>query len=509
MNDNLPFAASLFVVIALIFLNAFFVAAQFSILNSHSTKMKMANGKKSRRERAAIWLIGKLDLSLSATQLGITTTSLLLGWYAITIFSQWFIGLFSYLGVSSSEYFAIPLALVLACVVIVFFHTILGELVAKSLAIRYPEQTLQLLSGTIVFFTQITRPVLFLITGGANLLLRLFKTSIPAKSERFHSVSELSLLVSQSTESGVIDKDEEKMLRGVFGFSDTVAREVMTPRTDLVAVDVAATFAEIIDSIVETGLSRFPVKDGEIDNILGVLLAKDVLAFVPEVGSSRTDNFSVRRIMREPYFIPGTKPVDDLLNEFKHRKIHMAIVLDEHGGVDGVVTLEDVIEEIVGDIFDESDVSEQAIVVEQNGDVIVDGGTLVSDLNERFSLTIPEGDYDTIAGFVFSSLGRMTKVGDQILISGSGMVQVNGPAPMSVLERASGDNAEHGNAHSSGGLDDEAVADPPNALITVEKVESHRIESVRLKQFEYGEDPETDSSEPASQEKGIVSDGDV
>jgi len=272
------------------------------------------------------------------------------------------------------------------------------------------------------------------------------------------------------------------MLRGIFGFSDTIAREIMTPRTDLVAISRNASFDEVMSCVAETGLSRFPVKGEEIDNIVGLLLVKDLFRFIPQRPGEAVQGFSVAGLMREPFFIPGTKPIDELLNEFKRRKVHMAVVLDEHGGVDGVVTLEDVIEEIVGDIYDESDEPAHDLVVEENGDVIVDGGMLVADLNDRFSFAIPEGDYDTIAGFIFTSLGRMTKVGDQIVISTSGAVHTNGADaalnPAEITAEGAQDAAESGNGRAD---HDEANADLPKSVITVEKVESNRIEMVRLK----------------------------
>jgi CBS domain containing-hemolysin-like protein len=490
MDDQTPQLVNLLVVAVLILANGFFVAAEFATLGSSSAKLKAAEEREKSGTITGIWLVGKLDVVLASTQLGITVCTLLLGWFGIRAFAQSFERAFMFYGLALDHAVYHPLSVILSLILVALLHVIFAELVIKSVALRYPEQTLRLLSGPMVIVAQLFRPFLFVITGCGNWILKLAGTSIPAKFDRCPSVSELSLLVSQSREDGVFGKEEEKMLRGVFGFSDTIAREIMTPRTDLVAVSVNASYAEVVQTIVETGLSRFPVKGEEIDNIVGVLLVKDLFGPIPEGQIEAVKNFSLARVMREPYFIPGTKPIDDLLSEFKRRKTHMAIVLDEHGGVDGLVTLEDVIEEIVGDIFDESDETEHSIVVEENGDVLVDGGTLVADLNERFSLAIPEGDYDTIAGFIFTSLGRMTKVGDQILISSSGTVQVNG----SDSTHGNNETTQESVPNSTEGAEEESAAENPNelpnALITVEKVESNRIETVRLKTMPVAEHPE-------------------
>lgn len=478
MDEQLPGLGRLAVIFCLVVLNGLFVAVEYAILGSRlSGKLRSVDERELRGGRRAIWLLGKLDLSLPATQLGITTTSLLLGWIGVVTFKEYFAALLAWSGISLSKEHLSFLAVAAAVVFIVFIHVIFGELLAKAAAIRYPERIIRSLSLPIFVFAQILRPVIALHTKVANTILHLFGTSIPSKWERSHSVAELSLLVEQSTEGGVIDEDEENMLHGVFGFSDTVAREVMTPRTDLVAIDLNSCFEDVLQVAIESGFSRFPVKDGEIDNILGIFLAKDLFQCVSQ---SEGKDFNVKALMRKPFFIPGTKPIDDLLNEFKRRKEHMAIVLDEHGGVDGLVTLEDLIEEIVGDIFDESDVREYAITIEESGDVVIDGGMLVADVNAELSLSIPEGDYDTIAGFILTSLGRLTQEGDTLFITQSGAVlaqRSQGEDGALGLERV---NVEGGGNGSNGCSSGDQTEDPFTLKVIVEKVDIHRIELVRV-----------------------------
>jgi CBS domain containing-hemolysin-like protein len=248
----------------------------------------------------------------------------------------------------------------------------------------------------------------------------------------------------------------------------------MTPRTDLVIIPHDSTFDQVLSVVTKSGFSRFPViGDGGVDDILGIVLARDLLAFTPEYLASGGRHFDLRRLLRECYFIPGTKPIDDLLNELKRRKIHMAIVLDEHGGVDGAVTLEDLIEEIVGDIYDESDIADKEVVFEEGGDALIDGGLLVADVNERFSLTIPEGDYDTIAGFIFSTLGRMSVTGDKIVLVKQGVVSIN-DVPIDGVTKD--DTPEQPEEPRNGVAEDS----PTVTELTVERVSGNRIETVRI-----------------------------
>jgi CBS domain containing-hemolysin-like protein len=255
--------------------------------------------------------------------------------------------------------------------------------------------------------------------------------------------------------------------------------------------------------LAQSRFSRYPVVGESVDNVLGLLLIRDLVPYLLKVrGTGDGSAFDIRRVMREPYFVPGTKKIDDLLNEFKKRKVHLAIVVDEHGGVDGVVTLEDLIEEIVGEIFDESDIPEKDIVIEENGNIVVDGGVLVSDINSRFQLSIPEGDYDTIAGFIYTSLGRIPRQGDQILIEESGVTHVNGEG---AKEKQSATTVE-GEERSEAGAGEESAEEEsaPKALITVENVTGRRIDRVRLKPYLMDESFEPALKGPTSQTKGSI-----
>lgn len=468
----------IFVIILLVLANGFFVAAEFAIVRSHPVKFK-GDDEKRFGSKSALWLMENLELSLSSTQLGITVASLLLGWYAQGTLENLFLAILLQFGVDLAGKIATTSSTIFAIGIAIYLHVVIGELVAKSLAVRYPEETLRVLATPTVWFTKFCRPLIFLLQASASALLSAVGLSRVATMEKAHSSLELAGLISQSSDQGVLDEEEKEMLHGIIGFSETIAREVMTPRTALITVSKDASFDEVVDAIVKSGFSRLPVTGESVDHILGIVLSKDVLAESARV--KRTgEPFDLRRVMREPYFIPGTKPIDSLLREFKSRKIHIAIVLDEHGGVDGVVTLEDLLEEIVGDIFDESDTLERDIVVEESGDILVDGGVLVADINEQFGLSIPEGDYDTVGGFVFSVLGRVPEVGDEIRLTSNGIPLVNGSSDEIPPASEAGDE----------GID----FDEPSSLIKVEKVDGNRVERLRIKEVSTDESPPSASS---------------
>lgn len=498
MEDPLLSLVNIVLVVFLVLLNGLFVAAEFAIVSSKRAKLNGEAHKNKFGWKSAVSVSDELELSLSSTQLGITIASLVLGWWGERSLANLFLNLFAHTSESYRQILSHGLATAIALIVVTFLHVVLGELAAKSIAIRYPEITLRILAPSLHLFTKICRPVLSFLNWCANKFLNLFGLNAVAESERVHTSSELAMLVTHSTERGELDKDEEEMLKGVFSFSNTVAREVMTPRTDMVAISASATLDQVISTLVNSGFSRLPVKGDTVDDIVGILLARDIFPYVQlQLGGLGHHKFDVRRIMREPYFIPETKPVDDLLNELKGRKVHMAIVLDEHGGVDGLVTLEDLVEEIFGEIFDESDVEEDEIVFERNGDMILDASILVSDLNAQFNLLIPEGDYDTLSGFMFTLLGRVPEVGDQIAICEGAKVLVNGVDPNVDVDPESQDiQQKNGSEEETSAVYAEELS--PIVILVVEDVANNRIEHVRLIRSNLGEKAETPEEEASS-----------
>lgn len=474
MEEALWLIIELGLVILLVLANGYFVAAEFAIVRSQPTKLRTPEWQGKFGVKASLRLIEEIDQSLSSTQLGITIASLMLGWWGEHVFQLLFINWFAALGEPLSFYLSHAVATACALVVITYLHVVLGELAAKSLAIRYPETTLRYLADGMLLFTRAFSPLLSVLNASANLFLRIFGITAQAESERALSGAEIAMLVTRSTAGGLLDKGEEEMIHGVFEFSQTVAREVMTPRTDLITIPVDASLEDVMSQIVTSGLSRFPVIEGRVDNVVGLLLARDVLPQMCEKILSGKVDFDLRKIMREPYFVPNTKPIDDLLSEFKKRKLHMAIVLDEHGGVDGVVTLEDLLEEIVGEIFDESDEAEVYIEVRDDGEILLDGSVPVDEINNRFPLQIPDGDYDTVAGFVMTTLGQVPEQGSRVFL-GNG--QAWSEQEYEQLHEPPEDQSLNGESTHEDDDEDEKEA---VAVITVSSVCDHRIEALQL-----------------------------
>ena len=300
-----------------------------------------------------------------------------------------------------------------AMVLAYFFVTLIGETWAKLLAARAPERMLmasaQLIRGYTLFFA----PMLWLMSRIARSFVSSTNPDPLSTARAAQSEEEIKLLVEEGAEEGVLEQEEKEMIHSIIEFTDKIARQVMIPRTEVDCVPVDATFEEVLSCAMKSGHSRLPVYEGTLDNVVGVIHAKDLLKAVMD---ERKDGV-LQRMMREPYFVPEAKKLDELLQEFRRSKSQIAIVVDEFGGTSGVVTVEDVLEEIVGEIQDEYDEDEEEPLahpdVEGTGG-LVDGRMTIDDVNEKLDLKLPEGDYDTIAGFVFSLFGRPPAPGESI-----------------------------------------------------------------------------------------------
>jgi len=302
---------------------------------------------------------------------------------------------------------------------ITFLHVVLGELTPKALALLYPETIGRWLAGPLLVFSVATNPFVRLLNASANVVLRLFGERAPSELERLHSAEELRMLVDQSQKGGLLDTGDARLLAGVFEFSEKNAREVMTPRTDIVALRAGDSPAEAADRIAATGLSRYPVYRESLDDVVGIVHAKDVLAALRTGGAAPT----IEPLLRPAHFVPGSREVEDVLADMKLGKTHMAIVLDEFGGTAGLVTMEDLLEEIVGQIEDEYSRPKRRSGPESAagplaGAALLPGSTELADANERCGLSLASEDYTTLGGFLFGRLGRLPKVGDRVKVRG-------------------------------------------------------------------------------------------
>jgi CBS domain containing-hemolysin-like protein len=313
----------------------------------------------------------------------------------------------------------LTLGATVALIIVTYLHVVFGELTPKAAALNHPEALAKWLAPPLLFFAWATTPFTYFLNRSSQVILRVLGQEKAGSEEAVHSPEEIRLLVEQSQESGQMQAGDADLIDAVFEFSEKNAREVMTPRTELVALPVEATLSEVLAIVQESGLSRYPVYDESIDNIIGVVLAKDLL----KVLAPRTnlDAFDLPSIMRPVHVIPGSREVEEVLADFKRLKVHIAIVLDEYGGTAGVVTMEDLLEEIVGEILDEYDTPEdaEAPLHARSGETQVPGSTHIGELNEHFGLSVPDEDYTTIGGYVFGVLGRLPVVGDRVTAGGA------------------------------------------------------------------------------------------
>lgn len=409
--SSFPVASGLLAVLLLVLANAFFVAAEFALVGARKTRLDEMARSGNRRAGLARRAIQHLDRYISATQLGITLASLGLGWIGEPALARLVQGAFASLPGTLATIATHTVAATVAFVCITMLHIILGELVPKALALLYPEMIGAWVAGPLLGFSWIMAIPIAILNGAANALLRLFHIPIPRERERLHSPEEIRMLVEQSQEGGSLQQQDARLLEGVFEFTEKTAQEVMTPRTQMAALASDLTVEEAADEVVSARRSRYPVYAGSIDDIVGIVHSKDILTAIRSDPQQRISD-----IMRPPLFVPGTREVEDVLADMKRIKVHMAIVLDEYGGTAGLVTMEDLLEEIVGQIYDEYDRPEP--VRPASGAPEVDGALPISDFNEEFEADLDDSEYTTLGGYVFGCIGRLPRVGDRVTARG-------------------------------------------------------------------------------------------
>ena len=400
-------------------LNAFFVAVEFALVRARRSRLEAMVNAGDHFARFALTATSRSNLTrvLSAGQLGITLASLGLGWVAERTLGQpiehWFTGLPIALEMSVR----VGIAAAIAMTVVTYLHVVFGELAPRALSLNYPEQFAKWLAPPILVFTWMVWPFIWVLNGSSNLFLRALGQRAVTEEESPHSPAELRLLVERASEGGLLPTSDAEIMAGVFEFSEKNAREVMTPRTEIVAIPVDATLDEAISVVEEAGRSRYPVYRDTIDDIVGMVHSKDLLRALRRTPAQ----FTLERIMRPVHVVPGSREVEEVLADFKRRKEHLAIVLDEFGGTAGMVTMEDLLEEIVGEILDEYDKSPVSTALDPSaaGARLLPGEAHIGEINHELDLTISEEDYTTVGGFVFGLLGRLPVVGDRVVGGGA------------------------------------------------------------------------------------------
>jgi len=391
-------------VAVLILLNAFFVAAEYGLVTARRTRIIELQHKGNRRARDVLRITGDPSRFIAAMQLGVTLTSLGIGALGEATLSREF-----------DKWMATALAIVLAYAILSFFHVVFGELVPKGAALGHAEGTALWVSAPVRAFIAVFRPAIWLLQKSTDAILHGFGLEPPGAERQVHSEAELRMLVSRSTAEGEIQEGERDLIEKVFVFGDKDVADVMVAKPDVSAVSIDLPPEEALAVVLDSPYTRYPVYRESLDDIVGVLHVRDLFSAIHDRGLT---GLELGSLLRPAYMIPETKDLASLLQEFRRTNSHFAVVIDEYGAMVGIATLEDLLEEIVGEIEDEFDVPEEP--VEQIGEdsFRVDGRFAIDDFNDRFGTELPAEDFHTVGGFVFGQLGRAPESGDDVSYDG-------------------------------------------------------------------------------------------
>ena len=411
------------------------MAAEFAFVKIRATQVD----RLEREGKAAAGMVrtatGKLDAYLAVCQLGITISSLGLGWLGEPAVATVIEPLFGLFGLP--EGLLHPVALAIAFGIITFLHVVFGELVPKTIAIQDAEGTSLFVAPFMRFFYYLLLPGIVLFNGTANLFTRLLGYPPASEGDDAHTEDEIRTLVRQSTGQGMLEQDEEQMVGAVFELNDKVAREIMVPRPDTVSLPADMDLRKLLSVAAAGNYTRYPVYEaGSPDRIVGAVHVKDVLRAIESEGGLDT-NLTARDLAREVLVVPENRPIDEILEDFQNQELQMAIVIDEWGSFEGLFTLEDIIEEIVGEIRDEFDEEEPAVRKLSDGSYSIDGRIPIGVVNEALGSEFESEDFDTIGGLVLGHLGRAPEVGDEVRLDGYLLCvdEVDGPRVAQVIAR--------------------------------------------------------------------------
>ncbi len=398
----------IFLIFALIVLNGFFSASEIALISLRKSRVRHLVKSGNAQARKVQKLQEEPERFLGTVQIGVTLVGTLAATIGGVIAAERIKPLLMEVPVDIVQKAAEPLAVGLIVTAITYVTLVIGELIPKSLALRYSEQIAFVTSTPLDMLSRVFKVILRVLAASNNLVLRFFKIAGPPESHLI-SEDEVKYLIREGRKSGVFEPSEEDLIHSVFRFTDTVVKEVMVPRTDIVAVEAEADIDDILRIMNEKGFSRLPVYSETIDNIIGVVYLKDILPV--HIGNGP---FRLEKVLRKPYIVPPNKNVSVLLKEMREKRIHLALVMDEYGGTDGLVTMEDLIEEIIGDIQDEQEKVLREIEEIAANRYIVDGKTDIGKVNDRVGVSLPEDEFETIGGFVLGLFGRLPVEGDQI-----------------------------------------------------------------------------------------------
>ena len=413
MGDQFTVIFNLFVIGLLLLSNGFFVASEFAIVKVRRTRIEQLVNEGNQTAQVVLDAIKEMDKYIASVQLGVTISSIGLGWVGEATLASIIEPLFNFLP-SMSKMFAVhSLSVSIAFALITFLHVVIGELVPKSIALEFTEKTALFIARPMRAITEVFNPFIWLLNGFGNVLLKLLNIPTAQKASKVHSTEELDMLVDASFDGGVLNETEKDMLHNVFKFSDLTAKQVMIPRTDMVCAPIDMSFDDLNNLAAQNQFTRYPVYNEDIDDITGFIHVKDLYLL-----SLKDEERPIEKIQRPIMMVPETMTLDKLVIEFKKRKMQLAVVIDEFGGTSGLISLEDVIEEIVGDVQDEFDEEEDVDIKEIAPNTYMANAMLrLDEMAEFFEMpenNFEDEDVDTIGGFVMKLLDRLAVVGDSV-----------------------------------------------------------------------------------------------
>jgi CBS domain containing-hemolysin-like protein len=390
----------LLAVAALLLLNAFFVAAEYGLVTARRTRITELRDQGNRRARAVLRITSNPNHFIAAMQLGVTLTSLAIGALGEPLFAH-----------ILDPIPATIVSVLLAFLLITYLHVVVGELIPKGIALSYPETTALTVSSPVRAFFFVFKPLIWVLQTSSDGALRLLGLEPPGDERGVHSEAELKMLLSRSTQEGEIEQQEQEMLYKVFDFADKEVSAVMVPRPEVVALSVDLPPEECLAAVIDSPYTRYPVYRESLNTVLGMLHVRDLFSALVDRGIA---NVQVADLVRPAHFVPETKDLAAMLSEFRRTNQHMAIVVDEYGAMEGIVTLEDLLEEIVGEIEDEFDLPDESVERVDDDTIRIDGTFPIDDFNEQFATRIPIEDYHSMGGFIFGLLGRAPEAGDSV-----------------------------------------------------------------------------------------------
>jgi putative hemolysin len=390
----------LLAVAVLILLNAFFVAGEYGLVTARKTRIRELQDQGNRRARNVLQIVSNPPRFIAAMQLGVTATSLAIGALGEQALAKVF-----------DPIFASVVAFALAFLIITFLHVVIGELVPKGVALRYSETVALAVSAPVRGFFILFKPLIWVLQGSSEVVLRALGIEPPRGEDDVLSEVELKMVLDRSTRHGEIEEQEQEMLYKVFDFADKEVSAVMVPRPEVVALSIDLPPEEALGAMIESPYTRYPVYRESLDHVVGILHVRDLISALTDRGIA---GVQVEQLLRPAHIVPETKDLAALLSEFRRTNQHMAIVVDEYGDLEGIVTLEDLLEEIVGEIEDEFDLPDESVERMPDGRMRIDGTFPIDDFNEQFERQLPIEDYHTVGGFVFGLLGRAPEEGDEV-----------------------------------------------------------------------------------------------